>query len=45
LNKTKLKSSGKLGETFDIIGKPSTNDFVEGNFVIFRLKVGGYIAI
>ncbi len=41
----KLKSLGKLGETFDIIGKPLTNEFLEGDFIIFRLKVGGYIGI
>jgi len=45
LNKKKLKSLGKLGKTFDIIGKPLTNEFLEGDFVIFRLKVGGYIGI
>jgi hypothetical protein len=34
-----------LGETFDIIGKPLMNEFLEGNFVIFRLKVGEHIGI
>ncbi len=41
----KLKSLGKLGETFDIIGKPLTNEFLEGDFVIFGLNVGRYIGI
>jgi hypothetical protein len=35
----------KLGKTFDIIEKPLMNEFLEGNFIIFRLKVGGYIGI
>jgi hypothetical protein len=39
----KLKSLGKLGEAFDIIEKPLTNEFLEGNFIIFRFKLGGYI--
>jgi hypothetical protein len=34
-----------LGEIFDIIGKPLTNEFLEGDFVILRFKVGGYIGI
>jgi len=41
----KLKSLGKLGETFDIIGKPLMNEFLEGNFVISRLNVGICIGI